>query len=85
MEIMDHSNARWDEFIDRLEGPAGCDFKEKEPGNVNSVTWKCAGGHDKSIAIKILEDMGDIDIPESLRFFDKNGGHCDCEILFNVA
>lgn len=85
MEIMNHSNDRWEEFLSRLEGPEGCDFQEKEPGNHKSITWKCEGGENKDYSKKILEEMGGIDIEASLRFFEENGGHCDCEILFNVA
>ena len=81
-EIMDRSHPRWEEFLQRLEGPEGCDFREDELGN---VTWRCVGGNNKDFAIKILKDMGGIDIEKSLAFFDDNGGHCDCEILFNVA
>jgi hypothetical protein len=33
---------------------------------------------------QIMADMGNVDIPASLTFFQNNGGHCDCEILLNV-
>ena len=84
---MTPSHPRWDEFIERLEGIEGCDFQE-ENGN---ITWYCAGGNDKSQATKILRKMNEqvegewtIDIQGSLDFFHENGGHCDCEIIFNV-
>lgn len=75
---------RWDEFLDRLEGPEGCDFKEDENGE---VTWTCGGRFDKSHAHRILKGMGldDAAIEESFAYYTANGGHCDCEILFNVA
>ena len=85
MEIMNRENPRWDEFLVKLEGPEGCNFQEKEPGNPRSITWKCACGNNKDFAKKILADMGNIDIEQSLAFFHENGGHCDCGILFNVA
>jgi len=84
-EIMNHEHPRWKEFVERLMGSEGCNFQEKEPGNPNSITWKCKGGNNKDLAIKILTDMGNIDIEKSLTFFHRNGGHCDCEILFNVV
>lgn len=85
--VMDHSHPRWNEFLDRLEGPEGCDFKEKTPGDANSITWKCNGGKDKTFATRILKDMdlSETEIQDSLDYFDAHGGHCDCEILFNVA
>lgn len=85
MELMNREHPRWEEFLKRLEGPEGCNFQEKEPGNPLSITWLCAGGNNKDFATKILTDMGGIDIDKSLAFFHANGGHCDCEILFNVA
>ena len=49
------------------------------------------GGTDQTFASKILCAMnrerngGDaIDVPGSLNHFHDSGGHCDCEILFNM-
>ena len=81
-QIMSPLHFRWQEFCARLEGPDGCDFKKDENGD---FTWKCGGGMDKSKAIAIMESMGNIDIEKSCAYFDAHGGHCDCEILFNVA
>ncbi len=77
LPIMTPNHDRWDEFCERLGGTEGCDFQE-------DGTWKCLGGTDKTFAIAILIDMGGVDIPASLSFFEQNGGFCDCEILFNV-
>lgn len=79
-DIMTPAHPKWDEFAGRLEGPEGCDFKE-------DGTWKCAGGMNKPKAEAILHAMGFSaeSIVASLRHFEANGGHCDCEILFNVA
>lgn len=86
--IVSHDHPAWEEFLDRLEGPEGCDFTEGEPGNVDSITWRCAGGMDKTYATAILRNMQnsypDIDVEASLAYYNENGGHCDCEILFNV-
>jgi hypothetical protein len=80
MPLMTPEHPRWAEFTNRLGGPEGCDFREDN-------TWRCHGGHDKRFATAILEDMAkteDINVAGSLAYYDQNGGHCDCEILFNV-
>jgi hypothetical protein len=80
--IMNPKHPRWDEFCERLAGSEGCNFKEDKDGN---TTWKCNGGYDKSYAIRILQTMPEIDIEKTLKYFDSHGGHCDCEILFNIG
>jgi hypothetical protein len=75
--LMTPDHPRWREFCDRLAGPDGCDFSEDR-------TWKCAGGTNKDFAAAILEDMGEVNVPLTLSYFESHGGYCDCEILFNV-
>ena len=81
---MTPEHPRWDEFCERLEGPEGCDFQQEVPGDADTITWKCAGGYDKTFALAILEDMGGFDIEHTVEYLNDMGGHCDCEILFNV-
>lgn len=78
--MMTTEHPRWEEFVRRLEGPEGCDFKQDN-------TWKCAGGRDKSFAISILENMGcsPTDLAAQVDYFESRGGYCDCEIIFNIA
>ena len=76
MEIMTTKHPRWDEFCNRLEGSEGCNFTEE--------SWTCYGGYDKRFATAILGTMEGVDIEKSLAYFEENGGHCDCEILFNI-
>jgi len=83
-EIMTPINKRWEKFAEMLEGKEGCDFKERIEGKPETITFKCSGGKDRPFATAILEKMGNIDIPETMKFFDAHGGYCDCEILFNV-
>ena len=83
-ELMTPDHPRWDEFAEILEGPEYCDFREKEPGNAESITWRCEGGMNKPYAKVILEKMGGFDVASSLKYFEEHGGHCDCEILMNV-
>src|SRR5207248_831423 len=75
------------EYLQRLEGPDGCDFREKVHGDPETSTWRCRGGHDKRNSTYILRAMGlgDADIAAVHLVVDVLGGHCDCEILFNAA
>lgn len=85
MELMNPKHKDWRKFCKLLEGKDGCDFKDKVKGDPKSVTWKCAGGHDKSFATAILKKhFPNVDLDRTLKYFDEAGGHCDCEILFNV-
>jgi len=79
-DVMTPQHPRWKEFCNRLAGPEGCDFKKNPDGK---ATWTCAGGNDRTFAVKILKTMN-MDVKNSLAYFSEHGGHCDCEILFNV-
>lgn len=88
--ILTPENYRWPEFLDRLAGPEGCNFRYLKDGSADQ-TWDCACGHDKSKATAIMTKMNEtlppdqqIDIPKTLEYFDNHGGYCDCEITFNV-
>jgi hypothetical protein len=77
---------RWEEFRERLEGPEGCNFQEKTPGDPKSIIWTCDNTLDKPLCRKILTAMGlnPQDIEWSLGYFTGSGRHCDCEVIFNV-
>lgn len=79
---MTTANPRWNEFLARLWGPEGCDFRETTDGK---LTWNCSA-HTRDRAAAILRDMGanDHDLLATLDYFDANGGYCDCEIVLNV-
>lgn len=79
---MDKQHPRWQAFIMTLFCPLCCNFHDNEDGK---MIWNCTGQKDRPYAHKILEAIGDIDIPASMAYFDENGGFCDCEIVFNVA
>jgi rhodanese-related sulfurtransferase len=83
MEIMTPNHPKWDEFVTRLEGPEGCNFREDPE---HGIVFNCGGGKDKSKAAAILRRMGfeSPAVAESLEYFEEHGGYCDCEILFNV-
>jgi len=78
-KAMTPRHPRWNEFTERLEGAEGINYRVDGNGKGE---WKCHGNH--KLAISILETMEDIDIPKSLKYFEKHGGYCDCEILLNV-
>lgn len=76
------NNKQVKEFFERLEGKEGCAFE----GMTQNLRWKCAGGKDKTLSIKILKKMK-IPKKEATSFLNKVdslGGHCDCEIIFNA-
>ena len=79
---MTPAHPRWLEFEVRLAGPEACDFREDEGGELR---WRC--GHTRDLAVAILRTMGisDRELVETLDYFDEHGGHCDCEIVLNVA
>lgn len=76
MDVLTNRHDRWEEFTERLGGSEACDFTE-------DGTWKC-DGETLTMSRAILESMGGIDIEETLDYFQEHGGHCDCEVLFNV-
>ena len=70
---------RWEEFIERLCGPEGCNFTD--------TSWTCHGGTDKRFCRRILAAMGlsERAILVSLAYFEDHGGFCDCEVAFNLG
>jgi hypothetical protein len=40
--------------------------------------------HNHRHAEQVMSEMGGVDIPASLEYFEEHGGYCDCEILLNV-
>lgn len=80
--VMTTNHPEWEHFCGLLSGKEGCNFKKDEK---KRTTWRCAGGNDKSLATAILKThFPNIDIKKSMAYFEKHGGFCDCEILFNV-
>lgn len=78
-EVMKKQHPRWDEFIQRLAGPEGCDFREEPDGRPTS---RCQG---KKLTKAVLKAMGGVNIPASITYFEKNGGYCDCEVVLNLG
>jgi hypothetical protein len=77
-EILTPKSNRWETFTDALDRAVaikGCDGDGNTSNYLDVYRW----------AKLIMADMGNVDIPASLAFFQSNGGHCDCEILMNVG
>jgi hypothetical protein len=81
-QIMGPQHPRWDDFVRLLAGPEGCNYHQTEG---EDPQWTC-GGEDKPLARAILaKHFPDVDIEETMKFFEERGGYCDCEIIFNVT
>jgi hypothetical protein len=80
-EIMTPQHPRWDEFVDLLEGPEGCNIHKTGQG----PQWNC-DGNDKPLTRAILaKHFPEVDIEATMKFFNDHGGYCDCEIPLNVG
>ncbi len=71
--IVPHS-PRWSEFLGRLSGPEGCDFKGER--------WTCHG--DLRFTRSILGRMGlsEASIRVSVTAYQAYSSYCDCEVAF---
>ena len=77
------NNKDFERFAELLEGSEGCDFKEKIEGNPESITWKCNSDY-KYCNLILDKYFPNEDKDKFLEMCRSKGGHCDCEILFNV-
>jgi hypothetical protein len=72
METMDSNHPGWGEFRRLLANNIG-------------LRNKCLGEREKPECRKILEKhFSEIDIAETLTYFELAGGYCDCKVLHNV-
>jgi hypothetical protein len=79
-EVLTPDSERWDVFTETL-------YLALFPDGNDNKGSKCLGDSGPSVhyyAKEVMRDMGGIDIAASLEFFQAHGGHCDCEILYNV-
>jgi hypothetical protein len=65
-----------------LDGPKGCHFRP-DPNSPGEMTWNCDGSLRKTRQWLRRRDFLSLDA--NLKLIRKLGGHCDCEVLFNVA
>jgi len=74
--ILKPGHELWQEFVNRLAGPEGCDFNSKRKG-------VCCG--DLVFTKYILrKHFPGLNHEKTIEFFKEHGGHCDCEVLYNV-
>jgi len=79
---LDHR--QWADFMERLY--VGCDVRFDVHNGENSMTWTCDGAESFPASRSILVEMGltPEEIERSIAYFEKHGGHCDCEVFLNV-
>lgn len=84
-EVLTTKHPQWDDFCDRLSRAITI---PEEPDS-----WRCNGDgswpdSDPTLvhhySKQVMAEMGGIDVDATLEFFKSRGGHCDCEVLFNV-
>ena len=76
------SKKRMKEFLDKLEGEGGCNFRRVG----GKTTWNCNAMTGRPLAHKVLRSMrvSAAGIKEIMDAAQKYGGYCDCEILLNA-
>ena len=80
------AHEQWDEFIERLVGADGCDCELANPDDSTSATWTCDCTDAFPVSRCVLREMGltPAEIEESIAYFKRHGGFCDCEVFLNV-
>jgi hypothetical protein len=92
--LMTPDHPKWNEFLYRVfDGRTQAEVKRDESDGIDKSEEmpRCNGPlknadgtlNRKSYAVRALKTMG-MDVKSSVEFFEKHGGYCDCEILFNV-
>ena len=79
---MKPGHPRWDEFVRRLEGPEGVNMRQGPGGQ---PVWDCSSTYLGAAAVLARMGLTAGDVEASFKYFRSRGGHCDCEILLNVA
>jgi hypothetical protein len=93
--VMKPGHLLWPVFCQLLE--TACEFHaawEPEPGYAFApgadgepgTAWRCPGERNRPRTVGLLRMMGASteEVLAALDHYDEHGGHCDCEILFNV-
>ncbi len=75
-EVLTPSHKLWPMFRKQLDDTVSI-YRDEKLHN------QCVG--DLTLTTEILETMTNIDIKETLLFFNEYGGSCDCKVLVNVA
>ena len=86
MGPMTVARAEWPEFIERLVGSDGCNFRLTDPNDRTSATWNFDCTDAFPVSRRILGEMGltPSEIENSTAYFRQHGGFCDCEVFLNL-
>ena len=80
-KIMSPDHPEWKRFMDLLYGPEGCNFRQGVDGE---TTWNCDGLTLTYTGAILKKYFPDVDIAETVKYFEEHGGYCDCEVIWNV-
>jgi hypothetical protein len=81
-KVMKPSDPNWERFKNLLSGPQGLNFRQED----GETKHDCDQSWERPFARKILASyFPGYSIEKSLKFFEKRGGMCDCEIIWNVS
>lgn len=84
-KVFGPKHPRWQEFIERLRGYEGCNFREIYGGG--SIIWDCRCGDDTTCArtILLLMNLDGFSVPATIQYFALLGARCDCEIAIQLG
>lgn len=76
------SEEQFEALCEYLDSEQGCNFRERVPGDSQSITWKC----DNTLAMtrQWLQEHG-LNVNANVGKLEALGGFCGCEVLFNTT
>lgn len=81
-KVMKPGDPNWPRFVELLEGPQGCNFREED----GTTKWTCDQSWGRPLAAKILRKFFPAyNLKKSMKVWEDRGGQCDCAILFHVG
>ena len=81
--MMTPKHPQWDDFVRRLEGSDGVDFRRDS--KLGEVSWDCSNNFRNSAAVLARMGLPADDIEATFEFFVREGAYCDCEVLLNLT
>jgi hypothetical protein len=81
---MDRCHPQWRNFIERLAGSEGCNFRIAEAWEEadDAETFDCDGTF--SIAERVLAEY-DVDVDASIKYLEDLGTSCSCSLVLNFG
>ena len=80
---MTKKHPQWREFCNYLSGPEGIDLRA-EGDDINKWKWNRDGEPLTKSEIILRKYFPEIDVPKTLKYFQRHGGYSDFEVLMNV-